>query len=108
LESVALHALFFSEGEAVGMVSATEPRAGDVWLVSMWVDPVARGQGVGDLLIQFVVEWAQAWGACRVRLGVWDGNTAAIGLYERNGFVDGGASQQDGDVVERRMDLTLL
>ena len=45
-----------------------------------------RRPGAGDALVQAVLEWAESAGASAVRLDVVEGNTAAIGLYERNGF----------------------
>jgi GNAT superfamily N-acetyltransferase len=107
LMGVALHALAITDNTAVGMISATEPANGAVWLLSLWVDPVARGQGIGDILVQSVATWAREQGAARVMLGVWDGNASAIALYQRNGFADTGDPRLDGDVVERRMVLHL-
>jgi GNAT superfamily N-acetyltransferase len=39
-------------------------------LISMWVDPAARGKGVATLLIDAVVTWAAAAGAPRLELSV--------------------------------------
>ena len=52
----------------------------------MWVAPVARGRGVGDGLVDAVVDWARAAGYPRVVLDVGDENLPAIRLYERKGF----------------------
>jgi GNAT superfamily N-acetyltransferase len=56
------------------------------WLVSMWVDPGARGRGVGEALIDVVVEWARDQGMTQLLLDVADDNGPAIALYARKGF----------------------
>jgi len=60
----------------------------------MWVDPGFRRQGVGDALVQRVIEWAQMTGYDRLFLWVVDGNGNAERLYERNGFLRTGAAQE--------------
>ena len=60
------------------------------WLISMWVSPEVRGQGVGEALIDAVVEWARVSGARRVLLDVGDHNQPAIALYARKGFKPNG------------------
>jgi ribosomal protein S18 acetylase RimI-like enzyme len=75
----------------VGMASgvpADEP--GVVDLISMWVDPAARGRGVGDRLIQEIENWSRQGQATVFRLCVRQGNEAAIKLYKRCGFVHTG------------------
>ena len=60
LASVALNIVLTWNGEPVGMVSATAPRGdGAIELISMWVAPFARGQGVGDAAVRRVLAWAQ-------------------------------------------------
>jgi GNAT superfamily N-acetyltransferase len=77
-------------------------------MTAMWVEPRFRRQGVGDLLVKTVVEWAQASGYAQMLLWVTDGNANAERLYERNGFRRTGAQQ---DVrpgkVEREMSRPL-
>ena len=98
-------------GEAVGMASGTAPDAdGVAELISMWVAPSARGEGVGDALVGEVVRWARAAGAEVLALDVVESNAAAIALYERHGFVLVGPVEDpdpDTDKPEVRMRLAL-
>lgn len=61
-------------------------RDGAAGLFAMWVAPAARGRGVGDRLVDAVVDWARQAGYGRVVLDVGDANLPAIRLYERKGF----------------------
>lgn len=58
-----------------------------VSFVALWVEPAARGQGVGRRLVQAVLDWAQWRGADRVELWVVNSNDAAQALYRRTGFM---------------------
>lgn len=62
------------------------PDATMVEVVSVWVDPACRGQGVATALIEPVVAWGVAGGATQASLWVHDENETAIRLYERLGF----------------------
>lgn len=87
LREVPFNAIAFCEERAAGMVGATAPdSAGTTDLISMWVAPVARGRGIGDALIDAVVQWAEQQGARRVALDVVTSNEPATSLYLRNGF----------------------
>lgn len=87
LANVPFNAIAHFDGAPAGMVGATAPDShGNVELISMWVAPFARGRGVGDALIQAVVDWARTQHARRVILGVVASNTRAVTLYRRNGF----------------------
>jgi len=88
LESVPLNLVAILAGAPVGMVSATEPDSDTVELISMWVAPEVRGQGVGDALVASVAAWARQQGARAVELDVLKNNSRAIAFYTRNGFVD--------------------
>ena len=84
----------YLDGEPVGMVSGM-PHGHCVELTSMWVAPPARGHGVGDALVDAVVDRADG----TVSLMVKESNTAASALYRRHGFLDDGP----GGDAERRM-----
>lgn len=71
-------------GLAGGLFAEEAP--GVVELVSMWLEPAARGRGVAARLVDAVTDWARGRGADHLRLWVTEGNEAAIGLYLRSGF----------------------
>jgi ribosomal protein S18 acetylase RimI-like enzyme len=68
----------------VGAFRRLDP--GEVQLVSLWVDPRARGRGVARSLIRAVAGWAQGLGAGRVVLFVQEANAPGRALYLRAGF----------------------
>jgi GNAT superfamily N-acetyltransferase len=80
------------EGVDVGMVRCARDSAsgGIAWLISMWVAPRMRRQGVGGALVDAVIGWARANGVSRLLLDVADHNSPAIELYARKGFVPNG------------------
>ncbi|HYL26821.1 MAG TPA: GNAT family N-acetyltransferase [Candidatus Nitrosotalea sp.] len=109
LTEVPFNAIAYLDRAPAGMVGATEPDArGAIELISMWVAPFARGQGVGDALVHAVVEWAGAQGAASVFLEVVEANGRARAFYERCGFVDKGRlTKPDAPEAERWMLLSL-
>ena len=56
-------------------------------LVSVWIAPAARGQGLAAHLVQAAVDFAGTTEATAVELSVAPANDAALALYERCGFV---------------------
>ncbi|MGC3862522.1 GNAT family N-acetyltransferase [Micromonospora chersina] len=85
------------DGQPVGMASGVPTdHDGVVELISMYVAPVGRGQGVGDHLVRAVEQWARLVGARTLRLAVVEGNTNAWALYQRNGFRD---TEELGDLM---------
>lgn len=79
------------DGVPAGIVSATAPTPeGSVRLISMWVAPFARGRGIGDALVDAVLDWSRSLSAARVTLDVFPTNTRAIALYRRHSFADVG------------------
>lgn len=97
LSDVPFNVVLTWHGEPVGMVSAIDSSAdGSVELISLWVVPAVRGQGVGDAAVCRVLEWARIRRAeSSVVLAVRLDNVAAARLYRRHGFVDAGLSPED-------------
>ena len=58
----------------------------EVQLISMWVDPAARGRGIAQALIRAVAEWTRDRDSTTVVLFVQEANEPAQQLYERAGF----------------------
>jgi ribosomal protein S18 acetylase RimI-like enzyme len=81
-----------ASGRLVGMASSgPAPERPEIAAVyGMWVDPAARGQGLGAAMIGVLADWAAEAGYESIGLGVTIGNGPAIGLYERLGFTDTG------------------
>ena len=73
----------------IGMVVARRLAAGD-WLEALWVDPGARGAGLGLRLIDAVAAWSREHGAGMLELSVTEANAAARALYARAGFQENG------------------
>jgi GNAT superfamily N-acetyltransferase len=71
-------------GMATGLVE--DPHGPQVALVGMFVEPAARGRGVGAALVEAVTAWARGRGAARLFLAVTSTNDAAIRLYYHCGF----------------------
>ncbi|OJJ42417.1 hypothetical protein ASPZODRAFT_137325 [Penicilliopsis zonata CBS 506.65] len=105
-------AIAFSNERPVGMVGGLPPKpaaaAGiPAELVSLWVEPKARGTGIGDLLIQGVEAWTRQSGGTRLQLSVVKGNMAAYKLYRRNGF-EVANDERDDERDENRMVKVLI
>ena len=83
---LAIHDLhdFQDAGMVTGTTYADQPEA--CGLFGMWVDPEARGEGLGRLLVEAVADWARSKDYGRVILDVADENLPAIRLYARCGF----------------------
>jgi len=79
------------------------------WLLSMWVDPIARGNDVASLLIAEVIAWSELQNCTTLRLQVTDGNTSAERAYSKRGFQRTGVTEiRDRDqMLEFEMELAL-
>lgn len=101
LESVPLNLVARKGDDVVGMASGVLDGE-DAELISMWVDPAARGTGTARALIDAVVGWAQGLGRSTYLL-VRSNNARAIAAYERAGFVDLGVPECHDGPPENRM-----
>ena len=73
-------------GADVGLVAClTDSHEGLPELVSLWVSPSARGQGVGAGLAGAAADFARSTGAAELRLWLADSNAAGLALYDRLG-----------------------
>ena len=70
---------------AVSLVSARPVYAGVVEH-SVYVDPAARGRGLGVLLMEALIESTEAAGIWTIQAGIFPENTASLRLHERLGF----------------------
>jgi GNAT superfamily N-acetyltransferase len=104
---------FFAEddGDYIGLVTGLWEVEGPAraLIVSMWVAPRARGRGLGQRLLDTVVDWAKERGALHVDLWVTEGNDPARTLYENAGFTPTGErAPLDSDPSLIGLKLSLL
>jgi GNAT superfamily N-acetyltransferase len=103
-------AVFIAEfaGQHAGLAAGiAADRPGDAELISMWVAPAWRGQGVGDRLVEAVLAWAAAERFATVRLWVANANAGAERLYARHGFASTGMVQPMGGEKSGRLEFEM-
>lgn len=71
---------------AVGTCAMVPYREGTYELAKMAVSPKFRGQGIADLLMTKIIDWARERGAKEVMLHSNTSLTPAIELYKKHGF----------------------
>jgi ribosomal protein S18 acetylase RimI-like enzyme len=79
-------------------------------LVSTWVAPTHRHQGIGRQLVEPHLAWATARAARKMKLMVTCNNTSAIRFYDRLGFIRTGRVEpypNDPALVEYEMSRPL-
>ena len=76
----------YRKAEQVGFARAITDHATFAWIADVWVDESARGQGLGQRMLQALLRIARAQHAQRVFLEVRPSNPRAITLYDRSGF----------------------
>ncbi len=80
-----------NKGDVIGMVSAqlvisTSQGATSAWVEDMIVAENYRAQGIGQQLLNAVLQWAKGKGATRAQLLVDLDNAPALGYYEHLGW----------------------
>jgi putative acetyltransferase len=96
------------EGRVVGHANLhlePSPRRRDCGSIGMAVHDEFQGQGVGSALMRALMDLADNWyGLRRLELTVYSDNAAAVGLYEKFGFVIEGTGRQyarrNGELVD--------
>jgi RimJ/RimL family protein N-acetyltransferase len=80
-------------------------------LISMWMAPTHRRQGLGRVLVSSVIRWARSRNARVVRLMVVANNDSAIRFYEYLGFKRTGRTQpypNDPALIEYEMSREIV
>ncbi|HUY08748.1 MAG TPA: GNAT family N-acetyltransferase [Candidatus Dormibacteraeota bacterium] len=92
--------------EWIGLVGAVREAEVRLQLVSMWVDPAYRRQGVARALIAAVVEWHRQREGSELFLWVTGDNSAARRCYEQNGFqLTGAGIPFSSDPTQERVEM---
>ena len=101
------HAQFATrvDDHLAGLIGAQRATVESVYLYSLWLEPAARGRGLGRALVSAAVDWARSERARIVTLRVDAANDAARGVYERLGF---GVASTTGSAPELTMSLTVV
>jgi ribosomal protein S18 acetylase RimI-like enzyme len=101
----------FDDQHPIGLAGSYQVAGSTDWhLVSMWVDPLARGSGAAGRLVTSIANAARHAQGTRLLLWVVLGNEQALRLYRRHGFVPTGQRQplpSDPSVTEMEMALVL-
>jgi L-amino acid N-acyltransferase YncA len=75
---------------------------------SVYVSPVARGRGVGTLLLDALITSTEAAGIWTIQAGIFPENTASLALHTRAGFRTVGTRQRIGRRDGRWRDVVLM
>ncbi len=75
-------------GLAWGRIEQSDPDVAHLY--QMWVAPGHRRLGVGQMLLDAVINWAKTMNACSLDLGVTYRDSPAMRLYTRTGFEPAG------------------
>lgn len=96
--------VFAREGDTLDgvLIVVSDFCAPTVWHVALYIVATRlHGQGVAAQVFDALQAWAQAQGACWLRLGVVAGNTRAERFWQRRGFVQ--TRVRDGVPAGERM-----
>ncbi|SUE62849.1 GNAT family N-acetyltransferase [Roseomonas gilardii] len=83
------------DGRILGLV-VIEDRPGHLWLDNIAVEPEARGQGLGGMLLDFVEAEARRRGFRELRLLTNERMEANLVLYRNRGFAEVERREQKG------------
>ena len=75
---------------------------------SVYVDPAARGRGVGAALLRALIASTEAASIWTIQSGVFPENAASLALHERHGFRVVGVRERIGRHHSRWRDVVLL
>ena len=75
---------------------------------SVYVDPAFRRRGIGDLLMEAIVETARSHGFHSVIARIADAQEASVELHRRAGFRIVGVEKEVGRKFNRWLDVTVM
>ena len=74
-------------GENIGYcIASVDDHSGEI--DSILIQERHRRTGIGSQLISFAIDWLEKEGCETIRVGIVEGNEAAIGFYKRFGFAE--------------------
>ncbi|WP_445170101.1 GNAT family N-acetyltransferase [Mycolicibacterium sp. Dal123E01] len=88
-------------GQPAGMVAAYQQSTETAYVYSLWLDPDARGRGLGRRLVAAALDWARRRGVLTATLRMAPDNAAARTVYEGLGFTEVPTGGAAGEVVMR-------
>jgi RimJ/RimL family protein N-acetyltransferase len=80
-----------ADGVDIGLLAvdkADKDRNSDCWLSSWWISDAFRGQGVAQLMMEWVIKLSRENDWKIIGLGVWPENLRARSAYKKLGFVE--------------------
>ncbi len=87
------------ENEAIGLIdfsNGPKERIAHIGDFGMSVDASMRGLGIGTILLQSLIDWAQSLDKIeKINLRAHSDNDIAIGLYKKMGFTVEGVQKRD-------------
>jgi GNAT superfamily N-acetyltransferase len=93
------------DNRPIGLIAAQRQGAEAVYLYSLWLDPSARGLGLGRTLVAEAVSWARTQRVRRVTLRVNVGNARARAVYDSLGFAVCAAEGGGADEVTMSLNV---
>jgi phosphinothricin acetyltransferase len=100
------------DGQVVGWVAvsaiSSRPVYSGVVEHSVYVDPAARGRGVGRALLQALITSTEAAGIWTIQSGIFPENSASLALHERAGVRVVGVRERIGCHHGRWRDVVLI
>ena len=99
------HGAFFvvrREGRIVGSVGVDRAAEDAAELHRLYLDPTARGRGLGDALVETILSWCRERGVARLVLWSDTRFVHAHRLYLRHGFRQAGERELPEDVNQTR------
>lgn len=74
------------QGDLLVGYSMLTHAADEAHLLNLCIDPAWQGQGLGKLLLEHAIQWAQQMGVDSMFLEVRPSNKSGIALYRKHGF----------------------